>query len=557
MPLETGTTIGSLDVSNPAASDGLSQADDHFRLLKTVLKTTFPALNGVLAASHTQLDAAVTATALGATSLLEAGVFFNTDTNTGLSHTAADTIGLRTGGTDRLVATSAGIAVTGTVIPSGQIVSIAGTVAAPGVAIVGELDCGLYLIGAGNVGFAIEGAKVLDISASGLGVTGTLTPTTLGACALTGTYTGAHTLSGIVTFSAAPVFSAGGSLGTGTWSGAATLSGALTLSGINTFSAANTFSSTVALSGGGSLAGTFSGAPTFSGAVVFSGAPTLGDVTLTGVGTFTGAATFASAITFGSTVALGGGGSLAGTFSGAPTLSGNVVFSGTPTLGNVTLTGTGTFTGAVTFASAVTFSAAPTFSGGLALSGTISGAPTFSGNVVFSATPAFTGDVTLTGTPVFTGAATFASALTLSGAITFGGGGSFGTGTFTGAATFSGNLTLSGANTYSGTSSFTNSAGIAARNTAKAFGRSIADVLQTGSFNIASVADQGGGKKRFTFTNAFPNAFYSVGVSVSHGAARYPVVEAQTTTYVDVRAYNSAGSGNDADEYSIICFYNS
>ena len=34
MALETGTYIDSLNAANPAATDGLSQADDHLRLIK-------------------------------------------------------------------------------------------------------------------------------------------------------------------------------------------------------------------------------------------------------------------------------------------------------------------------------------------------------------------------------------------------------------------------------------------------------------------------------------------------------------------------------------------
>lgn len=63
MPLETGTTIADLVATNPAATDGLGQADDHTRLLKTVLKTTFPNFAGVLTASPAELDAAATAVA--------------------------------------------------------------------------------------------------------------------------------------------------------------------------------------------------------------------------------------------------------------------------------------------------------------------------------------------------------------------------------------------------------------------------------------------------------------------------------------------------------------
>ncbi len=42
MPLETGTWIDDLVISNPDGNDGRSEGDDHLRLIKTILKNTFP-----------------------------------------------------------------------------------------------------------------------------------------------------------------------------------------------------------------------------------------------------------------------------------------------------------------------------------------------------------------------------------------------------------------------------------------------------------------------------------------------------------------------------------
>lgn len=53
-----------------------------------------------------------------------------------------------------------------------------GTVAAPSIAFSGDTDSGLYRIGANNIGAAVNGAKVLDIATTGLGVTGALTAST-------------------------------------------------------------------------------------------------------------------------------------------------------------------------------------------------------------------------------------------------------------------------------------------------------------------------------------------------------------------------------------------
>lgn len=46
MALETGTAVSDLVETNPAGGDGRSQGDDHLRLIKTVLKNTFPGFSG-------------------------------------------------------------------------------------------------------------------------------------------------------------------------------------------------------------------------------------------------------------------------------------------------------------------------------------------------------------------------------------------------------------------------------------------------------------------------------------------------------------------------------
>ena len=57
MALESGTYINSLDAANPATTDGLSQADDHMRLIKSTIKATFPNLTGAVTLTHTQVNA--------------------------------------------------------------------------------------------------------------------------------------------------------------------------------------------------------------------------------------------------------------------------------------------------------------------------------------------------------------------------------------------------------------------------------------------------------------------------------------------------------------------
>lgn len=67
-----------------------------------------------------------------------------------------------------------------------------GTVGAPSMSFLLDQDTGWYRIGANNMGGAVAGAKVLDISATGLGVTGTLTTTS--SIAATGAITSGGTI---------------------------------------------------------------------------------------------------------------------------------------------------------------------------------------------------------------------------------------------------------------------------------------------------------------------------------------------------------------------------
>lgn len=56
MALETGTYINSLVSTNPVATDGLSQADDHLRLIKSTIKATFPNLTGAVTPTQDNIN---------------------------------------------------------------------------------------------------------------------------------------------------------------------------------------------------------------------------------------------------------------------------------------------------------------------------------------------------------------------------------------------------------------------------------------------------------------------------------------------------------------------
>ena len=56
MALETFNFIDSLVVTNPTATDNVSQGDDHLRGIKTTLKNTFPNVTGAINATQAEVD---------------------------------------------------------------------------------------------------------------------------------------------------------------------------------------------------------------------------------------------------------------------------------------------------------------------------------------------------------------------------------------------------------------------------------------------------------------------------------------------------------------------
>jgi microcystin-dependent protein len=94
VPLETGTYISDLVVTNPAHTDGLNQADAHARLIKSTLKATFPNINGAISSTDEQIDGAVSATANGSGVLKDTGEFFKTNTFDGITNPAAGQVAI-------------------------------------------------------------------------------------------------------------------------------------------------------------------------------------------------------------------------------------------------------------------------------------------------------------------------------------------------------------------------------------------------------------------------------------------------------------------------------
>ncbi len=72
-------------------------------------------------------------------------------------------------------APSSGVALTVTSVSTSTAIAMGdGAVATPGLSFIGDTNSGIYRIGADNIGVGVNGAKVLDISTTGLGVTGTM-----------------------------------------------------------------------------------------------------------------------------------------------------------------------------------------------------------------------------------------------------------------------------------------------------------------------------------------------------------------------------------------------
>lgn len=110
------------------------------------------------------------------------------DTDSGFYRIGANNIGAAVNGAKVLDISTTGLGVTGTVLSSD------GAVSAPAYSFTSDPDTGLYRIGANNIGIAANGAKVLDIATTGLGVTGTLTSS--GALSVTDSTAAVSTVTG-------------------------------------------------------------------------------------------------------------------------------------------------------------------------------------------------------------------------------------------------------------------------------------------------------------------------------------------------------------------------
>ena len=127
---------------------------------------------GVACAGAKVLDIGITG--LGVVGVLKSGdgnaggpgLSFTSDANSGIYSIGADNIGVSCAGTKVLDIATTGLGVVG-ILKTGD-----GAVTGPSFSFTSDANTGIYVIGADNIGVACASAKVLDISANGLGVVG-------------------------------------------------------------------------------------------------------------------------------------------------------------------------------------------------------------------------------------------------------------------------------------------------------------------------------------------------------------------------------------------------
>lgn len=100
------------------------------------------------------------------------------DPDTGIYVIGANNLGIAANGAKVLDIGTGGLGVTGAISASTNVTAGDGAVGTPSLGFTTDPNSGLYVIGADHIGAAVNGAKVLDISATGLGVTGQVSTTT-------------------------------------------------------------------------------------------------------------------------------------------------------------------------------------------------------------------------------------------------------------------------------------------------------------------------------------------------------------------------------------------
>ena len=156
MALEAATYISDLVTTNPPNTDGVSQADDHLRLIKSTVKATFPNITGAVTATHTDLNK-LTSAGNPQFSTIELGAASDTT----ISRSAAGVVAVE----GKPVVMTTG----------GQTIEHAlGAVATPSITATGDTNTGFWFPAADTLAASTAGSERLRIDASGnvgIGVT--------------------------------------------------------------------------------------------------------------------------------------------------------------------------------------------------------------------------------------------------------------------------------------------------------------------------------------------------------------------------------------------------
>lgn len=153
MGLESATYISQLVATNPVgATDPKSQGDDHLRLLKSVLQSSFPNINAAVNGTPVELNAIHGTQWLNANdgSNTAPAFSFSADTNTGMYRVSADALAFTVGGVKILEMDKVGA--------SAQIYAgVDGTASVPAWTFATDPDTGLFRIGSDDLGFTLGG----------------------------------------------------------------------------------------------------------------------------------------------------------------------------------------------------------------------------------------------------------------------------------------------------------------------------------------------------------------------------------------------------------------
>jgi hypothetical protein len=116
---------------------------------------------------------------IGSGSVGTPAINFTGDLDTGIYRVGADSVGISTGGVKKVEVKSTGVNVNTDITIGGmkQVLTSNGTVSLPSLTFNGDADTGLYRIGADNIGITTGGTKRVQISSAGLAVNAAISTT--------------------------------------------------------------------------------------------------------------------------------------------------------------------------------------------------------------------------------------------------------------------------------------------------------------------------------------------------------------------------------------------